>query len=107
MTRVSAGVGTCNQPFKTLKASVHTAVLAPPPSAEALTPAVPAAPAVPPVMTEGLGSDGLSLTGVLETSVGNAVTWVSSWITCCAEVALANWPTHQRRNSRLTLGAAA
>jgi hypothetical protein len=58
-------------------------------------------------MTEALGSAGFSFTGVADVRVGNAVTCVSSWTRCCAEVALADWPTQKRRNSRFTLGAAA
>src|SRR6266566_522424 len=58
-------------------------------------------------MTEAFGSDGFSLTGVVATTVGNEVTCVTNSIRCCAEVALAACPTQKRRNSRLTLGAAA
>src|SRR5579871_6300209 len=70
-------------------------------------PEVPAAPAVPPVMTDALGSDGFSFFGVADTRVGNTEAWVSTWIRCCAEVAEPCCDAHSRRNSRFGFGAAA
>src|SRR5262245_7638280 len=72
-------------------------VFAPAPSAEAFVPDVPAAPAVPPAMTEA-GSESVCGTGAVEVSVGNALTWVLSWMRCCALVALTDCPAHARRN---------
>lgn len=81
MTIVSSGVGTQSQPFKTLKLSSRTSDFAPAPATEALVPAVPAAPAVPPVINEA-GSSQVSLRGVAEVSVGNAVTCVRNATDC-------------------------
>src|SRR5262245_5292788 len=97
--RTSFGVGTQSQPFKTLKPSGSSTVLAPAPSAEALMPDVPAAPAVPPVICE-TGSSSLVFCGVWEVSVGKAVTCVLICTRCWALVALAACEAHMRRNSR-------
>src|SRR5678809_831391 len=72
---ISSGVNTNSQPLVTLNASAQMTVFAPAPSAEALIPDVPAAPAVPPVMTEAASATA-SLVGVALTKVGNAVTCV-------------------------------
>src|SRR5208283_4613274 len=104
MMRVSAGVGTCSHPLRTLNASSQTIVWEPAPSDEALVPVVPIAPVVAPVMTEALGSAGFSLAGVTDVTVGNTDAFVASSMRCCAEVAFADWPTQYRRNSRLTDG---
>src|SRR5579871_5797484 len=105
--RVSGGVGTCSQPFRTLKTSSHCVVAAPAPSADALMPEVPIAPVVAPVMIEAFGSARLSETGAAEVRVGNTEAFSISCTRCCEEVALADCPTQKRRNSILKFAAAA
>src|SRR4051812_3701815 len=77
-------------------------VLPPAPSAEALIPDVPAAPAVPPVILEAWSMPE-SATGAWDVRVGKAVTWLLIWIRCWADVALAAWEAHARRNSRVAV----
>lgn len=98
MTIVSRGVGTHNQPLSTLKLSSITSDLAPAPATEALTPAVPAAPFVFPVICD-TGSSNFNFLGVAVVSVGNAVTCVRRATDCCALVAFAACEIHARRNS--------
>src|SRR2546430_2415044 len=77
------------------------------PSADALPPAVPAAPVVEPTRIAAFGSPVFNVIGVSAPSVGNAEPRCTVLTRCCAEVALADCPIHQRNTSRFKLGPAA
>lgn len=95
---VSAGVGTHSHPDKTLKASDQITDFEPAPSADAAIPLTPAAPVVPPEISEA-GSASLSLLGVFAVIVGMPPVCVTSCTRCCAETVLPDCETQARRIS--------